>query len=223
MDIVRAFEGVGIEDGHNLNIQGTHDEPLFQANQIGKLLGLTNIRESIKAFDDDEKVVILTSTNGGQQNVLFLKENGVKRLIANSRKPAALKLAKTLGMKLFDYKVSSYEASTLLKIMKAFDGEDMALQYPIGKYQIDMYFPKYKLAVECDEKKHTYNVAADASRQLYIETQLNCTFIRYKPYTDCFCIFDLINKLRLHIKSFISVPAITTTIASIVVLPKIQD
>jgi hypothetical protein len=32
--------------------------------------------------------------------------------------------------------------------MKAFDGEDMILQYKVGSFQLDMYFPKYNLAVE---------------------------------------------------------------------------
>ena len=30
-------------------------EPLFQASQIGELLGMTNIRASLASFDEDEK------------------------------------------------------------------------------------------------------------------------------------------------------------------------
>ena len=57
MDIVRAFTDAGLERGVTINIQGTSEDPLFQASQIGALLGLVNIRETIKEFDDDEKWV----------------------------------------------------------------------------------------------------------------------------------------------------------------------
>jgi len=45
MDILKSFK---------LNNQGTHDEPLFQANQIGKLLGIKNISDNIKYFSNDK-------------------------------------------------------------------------------------------------------------------------------------------------------------------------
>ena len=31
------------------------EAPLFQANQIGAFLGLVNVRETIKDFDEDER------------------------------------------------------------------------------------------------------------------------------------------------------------------------
>ena len=43
MDIMKAFSLLDIE--YPVNIQGTIDDQLFQANQIGKLLGLTNVRK----------------------------------------------------------------------------------------------------------------------------------------------------------------------------------
>jgi hypothetical protein len=35
MDIVRAFTDAGLERGVTINIQGTSEDPLFQASQIG--------------------------------------------------------------------------------------------------------------------------------------------------------------------------------------------
>ncbi|PNH02084.1 hypothetical protein TSOC_011967 [Tetrabaena socialis] len=72
-----------------INIRGTEEDPLFQANQIGRLLGITNIRESLKDFDEDEKGVSSTDTLGGQQQTLFLTELGLYRLLGQSRKPVA--------------------------------------------------------------------------------------------------------------------------------------
>ena len=59
MDIVKAFSNVGLSHGVSINIQGTPEDPLFQAKQIGTLLGLVNIHESMKDFDEDEKDAII--------------------------------------------------------------------------------------------------------------------------------------------------------------------
>jgi len=90
MDIVRAFTDIGLERGISINIQGTPEDPLFQASQIGKLLGLANIRESIKDFDEDEKdAVSSTDAIGRQQTIQFLTEPGLYRLLGASRKSFA--------------------------------------------------------------------------------------------------------------------------------------
>ena len=61
----------------NINIKGTFDEPLFQANQIGKILELSNINENLKDFGNDEKVIILTDSIRGIQKTSFLTEIGL--------------------------------------------------------------------------------------------------------------------------------------------------
>ena len=55
MDIVKAF--IDNDATANINIKGTADDPLFQASQIGKLLGITCINSTIRDFDEDEKVM----------------------------------------------------------------------------------------------------------------------------------------------------------------------
>lgn len=53
-----TFQAAGHEKGISVNIKGPDqtrpEEPLFQSNQIGELLGLTNIRMTLKDFDEDE-------------------------------------------------------------------------------------------------------------------------------------------------------------------------
>ena len=87
MDILKAFSL--IDETHHINIQGTVENPLFQANQIGKLLGISNISQAIKDFEEDERVLILNDTLGGQQEINFLTEIGLYRLLGRSRKPIA--------------------------------------------------------------------------------------------------------------------------------------
>jgi prophage antirepressor-like protein len=87
MDIIKAFKLN--EQEIKVNIQGTQDEPLFQANQIGKILDIKKIRNSIQNFNEDEKSAYTTSTLGGEQKCLFLTEKGLYRLLGQSRKPIA--------------------------------------------------------------------------------------------------------------------------------------
>jgi len=91
MDIVRAFSdvGLGLCDGVAINIQGTAEDPLFQANQIGELLGISEIRSTMRDFDEDEKGVHTAHSRGGSQTTLFLTELGLIRLLGMSRKPFA--------------------------------------------------------------------------------------------------------------------------------------
>ena len=87
MDILQAF----VLDGttHNVAIKWDNDKPLFRASEIGNILEIKNVRMSLKSFDDDERVVSTTYTLGGEQETLFLTEQGVYRLLMLSRKPIA--------------------------------------------------------------------------------------------------------------------------------------
>ncbi|PNH03855.1 hypothetical protein TSOC_010046, partial [Tetrabaena socialis] len=82
MEVAKLFQNASSQV--TINIRGTKEEPLFQANQIGRLLGITKIRDSIKDFDEDEKVAGTTGTLGGQQQTLFLTELGLYRLLGQS-------------------------------------------------------------------------------------------------------------------------------------------
>ena len=88
MDILKAFSL--FDEEHKINIQGTPEKPLFQAKQIGKLLGISNIRENLREYSDKYRVVRLTdSLSGGAQEATFLTEAGLYKLLGRSRKPIA--------------------------------------------------------------------------------------------------------------------------------------
>jgi prophage antirepressor-like protein len=87
MDILKAFSLCGRE--YNINIQGTFENPLFQANQIGNLLELKNMHNQICKFNDKQKVLLGTESLGGMQKTVFLTEAGLYRLLSRSNKPIA--------------------------------------------------------------------------------------------------------------------------------------
>jgi hypothetical protein len=97
MDIERFFPTGSSKV--TINVHGTDDEPLFQASQIGQLLGLVNIRTSIADFDDDEKGVHTMYTLGGAQSALFLTELGLYRLLGQSRQPVVRPFQKWVATK----------------------------------------------------------------------------------------------------------------------------
>ena len=67
-------------------------------------------------------------------------------------------------------------------------------------YRIDLYFHKYKLAIEVDELGHNNrNIDYEIKRQQALERELNCVLIRINPDAIGFNIFREINKIHRHI------------------------
>jgi prophage antirepressor-like protein len=87
MDIVKAFNSNTLHT--EIVIKGTYDNPLFRASDIGNILDISTIRSVIRDFDETEKVVHTMHTPGGSQNVTFLTEKGLYKILFRSRKPIA--------------------------------------------------------------------------------------------------------------------------------------
>ena len=88
------------------------------------------------------------------------------------------------------------------QIMQAFNGEEMIRQFGAGKYRIDLYFPKCKLAIEYDEfDHHDRDIGYEVERQKHIEQLLNCNFVRFSPDAKDFFILEVVKKIFEQIKS----------------------
>ena len=85
MDILKEFKL--LDKTIKINIQGTPENPLFQANQIGNLVEISNIKDNIRDFTNYEKVEIIFYTLGGSQKTTFLTEIGLYKLLNLSKKP----------------------------------------------------------------------------------------------------------------------------------------
>ena len=91
MDIIRAFTTNSLHT--EIVIKGTVENPLFRASDVALILEISNIRASIKDFNESEKVVQTMTTPGGPQKVLFLTQTGLFRLLFRSKKnPIALQV-----------------------------------------------------------------------------------------------------------------------------------
>lgn len=87
MEVVKAFNSNNLHT--EIIIKGTCETPLFRASDIGEILEINNIRSAIQQFDETEKVVHSMNTPGGIQQVTFLTEKGLYKMLFKSRKPIA--------------------------------------------------------------------------------------------------------------------------------------
>ena len=92
------------------------------------------------------------------------------------------------------------EQSVIESIKDTFKGEDIRIQYTVLGYRIDLYFYKYKLAIEIDELGHNdRNTDYEIKRQREIEKELDCVFIRTNPDAADFKMNRLKNQIYKHI------------------------
>lgn len=92
------------------------------------------------------------------------------------------------------------ETQTIGFIANSFkDVIECTRQYRIGPYIIDLYFPAYKLAVECDEHGHAdRDPEYEQTRHEYIESQ-DITLIRFNPNDPTFDLSNVLREIHKHI------------------------
>ena len=111
VDILRTINA----QGHELNIYGTTEEPLFLAVEVAKMIDYSvgNTSYMISRVDDDEKMLINVSApsismNGGRHNTekWFLTEDGLYEVLMQSRKPIARRFKRAVKDILKDLRLS---------------------------------------------------------------------------------------------------------------------
>ena len=91
------------------------------------------------------------------------------KVIMDCRTDESCNLKRNLGFRLHDV-INTKEQTVLKSIKDAFEGEDMQTQYSVLSYRIDLYFHKYKLAIEVDELGHAdRNLSNETERQRALE------------------------------------------------------
>ena len=114
MDIVKAFTNNGMHTP--IVINGTNENPLFRASDIGLILEISNIRSSTMEFDETEKVTRTANSSTGEKQVTFLTEKGLYKLLFRSRKPIAEKFQNWLCVVLNEIRIKgSYELKMQLE------------------------------------------------------------------------------------------------------------
>jgi prophage antirepressor-like protein len=195
MDILKAFSLLDAE--YQINIQGTLEDPLFQANQIGKLLGIVNIRDSIKEFSNNEKDVGLTDTLGGKQETIFLTEYGLYRLLGRSRKPIAHKFQEWMVSVLKEIRINGIyklqqdkeidkqlyqhkcELSTHKTLLKAYDKKNLVYICKLKKVD-DKFIIKIGSTQDIKERLPNISKSFDCQEPLLLDIFENNNYKKFE-------------------------------------------
>ena len=109
VDILRTINA----QGHEVNIYGTTEEPLFLAVEVAKLIdySIGNTSHMLNSVDLDEKVLLNTRNNNtsnskGNPEKWFLTEDGLYEVLMQSRKPIARRFKRAVKDILKDLRLS---------------------------------------------------------------------------------------------------------------------
>lgn len=168
----------------------------FVFKDIMQTLNLKNTSDHSKKIsaNDKQKMKLIT---GSGQNMIFTNENGVQQFLQGCRSNNVQTLLNVLSRHItpiIQVKYVCKETSCMRIIQKSFERFSPVLQYSVGRYRIDLYFPEHKIAVECDEFDHK-DRTNEVERQQFIENELKCYFVRFNPDENDFNIGNTINKL----------------------------
>ena len=184
----------------------------FKRADLGRFLGIVDVRHNFKNIATVSRSemskpggignVTRSGMRGGGENPhdAFVDQETAMMIITRSNKPKAAEILEKMGSNIYQHKYVRKETTTMSHIQDAFKGEEMIDQYGVDGYRIDLYFPAYKLAIECDEFNHNdRDVEYEVRRQNHIENKLGCHFIRYNPDAGDFNIFRVINRIYQHL------------------------
>jgi very-short-patch-repair endonuclease len=172
---------------------------------ILKIIGCINPRQAfsgLKQKYSETKQLNITMfkfPGKGQKFTPILEEKSITTLIELSL--ASKQFSSDTKKKWLEKIKSNYvlfmaiqtEAELICIIQKSFRNHETIKHYYVKPYNLDLYFLKEKIAVECDERNHvSYDKDKEEERKIYITKKLDCLWIRFDPYNKRFNIGNVI-------------------------------
>jgi prophage antirepressor-like protein len=194
MDIVKAFNS---NDLHTeIIIKGTVNDPLFRASDVGVVLDIASIRSVLRDYDESEKVVHTMHTLGGSQEVTFLTEKGLYKVLFRSRKPIAQKFQNWVCEVLKEIRVTG-----IYNMQKEIDKKQEELeekQEKLEEKQEELEKTKDEMTSLEDTKKKEYETKLEKEKVLEREK------ILLKEYdTACSIVYIIRVKTLEHVGKYI--------------------
>ena len=195
MDILKAFN---TNDLHTeIVIKGTVNDPLFRASDVGVVLEISNIRTSIMDFDDSEKVVHNMNTLGGNQDVTFLTEKGLYKVLFRSRKPIAQKFQNWVCEVIKEIRLKGiYKMQT--EITKAIEEKNEAIEEK-NKIREKTLIDNFPSNVQCVYYGTIENKSEKGERLIKFGNS-NCLKNRIYKHKKTYQNFRLINAFKVENK-----------------------
>jgi prophage antirepressor-like protein len=174
MDIIRAFTTNSLHT--EIVIKGTVDAPLFRASDVALILEISNIRASIKDFNESEKVVHTMSTPGGPQKVLFLTHTGLFRLLFRSKNPIALQVQYWACDVVKDLQINQRKQNDMMKLQESLESENSSLNQRHAPndeiVQMELENEKLKSVLETTEKNQNCLIQELVKTVQHISSQI---------------------------------------------------
>ena len=170
---------------------------------------MTDSRQIAERFGKKNKDVIRSIRNLIKRNPELFKHFMEDSYIADNGKANVQFQMDDVGTEIlankFKYNVHSarFEYKYLNEIQDFLDAVNIGyiLQYQVDNYRIDLYIPKFNLAIEIDEREHKYKKDYDDIRQRYIENKIHCKFVRINEGESCGSVIAKIAK-ELNLLSY---------------------
>lgn len=160
---VKKFENL------NITIYGTYENPLFKANDIGELLDIKNIKDTIKNFNSKQKLgVVLTDPHGRLQETNMLTEQGLYKILMRSRKPIAEQFQDWVCEVIEEIrKLGKYDLEEQLKLkdietQKLLEEKEKQLQ----EKELELVKYKEKVYEEIEKTGHIYVIKTDGGTKV---------------------------------------------------------
>lgn len=161
----------------------------FCGKNIAESLGYKYSSSAISKHCKENFIICNAPTKGGNQDMKFISENCVVRLIQKAKtlseeyKYEFHKWLFSLDLIKEKVVIESRKEIEFVKdlgnFLEGFGVKNGITQYKVLDYRIDYYIPDFKIAIEYDENDHIgYSYEAQELRQKRIEEELKCKFIR---------------------------------------------
>ena len=202
----------------SVRIFGTNEDPWFCGRDVCEILKYVRYRDALADHVDDENKKNLKDLSVGLKSnhkttynegkMCYINKNGLNQLLLKSKtvNPSTLKefleLPFIKGLNLnVNIKHTYKEQDCIGAIIDAYQDCKCYKQFRVGSYYIDLYIPKFDLAIECDEHNHrNRDPDHEKERQQYIEDKLKCQFFRFDPDSKNFNIYKLIKNIGDFLK-----------------------
>lgn len=219
MDIKSIIENNHIESEYTFKyndnliftICGKNEKPWFRLSDITNItkhLNTSKCALNINSSNKKKLSSLMKYTDSvpknSQPHSIFVNVEGLKQIMCMCRMPCTEEFINFLGIRFF-YKYKDKEIEIVDEISDFLDELNIKhkTQFPVDKYRIDLYIPRYKLAVEIDENGHIYvDKDYEQTRQKKIKKILGCKILRFNPDNKKFKISQLLAKITAHIFTF---------------------
>lgn len=184
---------------------GTKEFPLYFPNELddkGIIPRRTLQRYCNKLPKEDvfknSRIKLKLSNRETIMSATLVSLNGLKHILCATRRPIPKEILDYYNIEEYN-RFQCEEAKWLNNIIRAFPGETIKIQYAVGPYRLDAYFPIHNIVLEIDEDSHRhYSPAEELGRTAYLnEALVDPHFIRFDPFVSD--IFDVIGRIYREI------------------------